>query len=350
MKKILLVKLSALGDVIFNIPLANILKKNGYEVHWLTTEKGIEIIKNNSCSDKTFFVPLYSLRKTFNPKYLFEIFKVISDIRKEHYDIAFDCQRRLKSLPFMLFSGAKRRVITENAREFSRFGANEIVPSSITGLNKHMVSVNLKYAKYLGLDVDNIKFSLPEQSEETKNKIQNFISNLPEPIVVIAPATTWAAKHWDAENWKIVINSIKDKCSLVFTGTDVDKDLINEIGGDKFLNLAGKTNIKDLMELFKYTDIVITPDSGTAHVAWASGNPAIIEVFCCTNPEIFGCFGNDKKYFTISGKIPCQPCNKRHCKNKISPNQCTKNPSPEEVINILNQLLDKNLPNSFTVL
>ena len=339
MKKILLIKLSALGDVIFNIPLANILKKNGYEDHWLTTEKGIEIIKNNPCSDKTFFLPLYTFRKTFNPKYLFEIIKVIFMIRKEKYDIAFDCQRRLKSLPFMLLSGAKRRIISDHSREFAYLGANEIVPITNRLFDGHMVGLNIKYAEYLGLDINNIQFTLPEQSQKTKEKVLKFINNLKKPIVIIAPATTWSTKCWNIENWKKVISSIKDKCTIIFTGTEKDKELISQIGGDEYVNLAGKTNVQDLMELFKHTNIVITPDSGTAHVAWASGKPAIIEIFCCTNPKIFGCFGDAEKYYTVSGSVPCQPCNKRHCKNKEMPNCCTKYPNPDEVIKILDKLL-----------
>ena len=57
-KKLLLVRLSALGDVVFNIPLANILKKNGFIVHWLTSEKGFDIVNNNPCVDKTILAPV----------------------------------------------------------------------------------------------------------------------------------------------------------------------------------------------------------------------------------------------------------------------------------------------------
>ena len=45
MKKILLIRLSSLGDVIFNIPLANVLKSNGFEVSWLVSEKGYDVVK-----------------------------------------------------------------------------------------------------------------------------------------------------------------------------------------------------------------------------------------------------------------------------------------------------------------
>ena len=47
MKKVLIIRLSALGDVIFTIPLANTLKDNGYEVSWLVSEKGYQLLKDN---------------------------------------------------------------------------------------------------------------------------------------------------------------------------------------------------------------------------------------------------------------------------------------------------------------
>ena len=52
MKKIMLVRLSSLGDVIFNIPLANVLQRNGFEVTWLVSEKGIDVVKNNPAVKK----------------------------------------------------------------------------------------------------------------------------------------------------------------------------------------------------------------------------------------------------------------------------------------------------------
>jgi len=52
-KKALLVRLSSLGDVIFNIPIANVLKDNGYEVTWLVSEKGIYVVENNPAVNTT---------------------------------------------------------------------------------------------------------------------------------------------------------------------------------------------------------------------------------------------------------------------------------------------------------
>ena len=333
MKKVLLIKLSSLGDVIFTVPLANNLKANGYEVHVLTTEKGIDIMDGNPCVDKVFFAPLYTWRKNkTNLKYLFQMIKLILNLRKEKYDIAFDCQRRVKSLPFMRFCGAKRRIISYYSTECAHLGANEITPPAPN--RTHMVLWNLDYANYLGHDISKVQMSLPVQSLQTKQKMDSLLENVDKskPLVVIAPATTWVPKHWSVANWQKVVNALKDECSLIFTGMESDKCLVSEIGGDCGLNLVGKTNLHDLMELFSRVDLVIAPDSGSAHLAWASAKPALIEIFCCTDVKLFGCFGDETKYFPLAGSLLCQPCNKRHCPKEQNQNQCVHYPSADEVI------------------
>ena len=65
-KKILLIRLSALGDVVFNIPLANLLKKNGAKLYWLTSEKGYDIVKNNPCVDEVILAPIEKWKKEKN--------------------------------------------------------------------------------------------------------------------------------------------------------------------------------------------------------------------------------------------------------------------------------------------
>lgn len=329
MKKVLLVKLSALGDVVFTIPLANTLKANGYEVHWLTTEKGFDILNGNPCADKVHFLPMYTWRKNkLQLKYLFQMIKVLFDLRKEKFDIAFDCQRRIKSLPFMRFCGAKRRIISKHSTEGAKFGANEILKTSPN--SNHMVLWNLDYATYLGLDTSEIKMSLPTQPQEIKDKIDNLTKDLDKtkPTVVLAPETTWEPKHWDIKNWIKVAEALKDKCNIILTGVKLDSTIFPE----NCINLVGKTNLKDLIELFSRVDLVISPDSGSAHIAWASAKPAVIEIFCCTWTEYFGCFGNDKKYFTITGKLKCQPCGQRTCHLIENKNACTHLPLAEDVI------------------
>ena len=75
MKKVMLVRLSSLGDIFFNIPLANVWAKNGYEVTWLVSEKGIDIVDGNPAVKNAILIPLQRWKKEgFSIKNFFEFF------------------------------------------------------------------------------------------------------------------------------------------------------------------------------------------------------------------------------------------------------------------------------------
>lgn len=339
-KKVLLIRLSSLGDVIHTIPLANSLKSAGYEITWLVSEKGIQVLEGNPCVDKVILAPV-QLWKKRGPslKSFKEYLSILKQLRNEHFDIAIDVQMMLKSLYWMAFCGAKRRIISKQAREFSILGANEVIPRITEHLNSPVIRNYMKYADYLGVNTDEIKVTLPERSGEVKAKVDELLKDIKKPLVVIAPATTWAPKHWNKDHWKKVVEGIKPNCTIVFTGGPKDNELISYIGGDEFLNLAGKTDVMELAEVFSRADIVLAPDSGSAHLAWATQKPAVVTIFTCTPLKYLAPPGDEKKYIAVTGNLPCQPCFKRNCKLKT--NACTNLPEPQEIINIVNKLLEK---------
>lgn len=345
MKKILLIRLSSLGDVIFNLPLANVLKKNGYEVTWIVSEKGIDVVKNNPAVDKAILLPVKKWKQNGRSLGNFrEFLQIIKDLRSTEYDIAIDTQMMFKSMVLMRLCRAKRKICYKKGNELSFLGGNERIDAKPnTDYSIHSVFCHMRYAEYLGLDgTDEVKFSLPQPTDETKAYVDELLSGLDKskPMVVIAPATTWKLKHWNKDNWKEVAEALKDKCSLVFTGTDADKDLISYISGDKYLSLAGKTKVSDLIEIFSRAKLVIAPDSGSAHLARATEKPAVISIFCCTPAKFFGPFGDDDKYFAIDGSLPCQPCLKKKCNLKGENfERCVNYPQAQKIIDIANRVL-----------
>lgn len=93
MKKVLIVRLSSMGDIIFHIPLANLFKSQGYEVGWLVSEKGYDLLKGNPCVDKVFLAPVQKWKKRGpSLKSFLEYLEILKEIRKEKYDIAIDAQ------------------------------------------------------------------------------------------------------------------------------------------------------------------------------------------------------------------------------------------------------------------
>ena len=337
-QKVLIIRLSAMGDVIFTIPLANVLKDNGYNVTWLVSEKGYQLVKNNPCVDKVILAPIEKWKKSHTPfKNFLEYISILKQIRNEKYDIALDIQLILKSLLWTLFCGAKRRIVAKNARELSILGRIDIIPATRVGNNPHAVKSYLKYAEYLGLNTDNIKVTLPQTSKETKEKISELLQPIEnKPFILIAPATTWTTKHWNKDNWKTLIPKLSEKYTLVFTGTEKDKELISYISEDKYLNLAGKTNLEELQELLSRAELVISMDSGTTHLAWATQKPKIVSIFCSTPETLYAPIGD--KYISVSAKEHCSPCHRKRCPKGT--NECTNYPTIDEVYNAIETLLN----------
>lgn len=340
-QKLLLIKLSSLGDVVFNIPLANALKDAGYEVTWLVSEKGIQVVDGNPCVDKAVLVPIQKWKKRGMCLENFkEYLTILKQLRAEKFDIAIDSQMMFKSLYWMLFCGAKRRIISKEAREMAILGGNEWIDDISYAPDSPIVLNYLKYAQHLGIKPEEIKVTLPPRNDEQIKKIDGLLSGLDKskPLVVIAPATTWGNKHWQKDNWRSVVENISDRCNLVFTGGPGDNELIDYISGGKYLNLAGKTNIIELMELFSRADLVMAPDSGSAHLAWASRNPAVITIFTCTPKDVLAPYGGGK-YVALGGSgLPCQPCFKRKCKCSDK-DACTYSPTPEQVVEVVERLI-----------
>jgi ADP-heptose:LPS heptosyltransferase len=337
-KKLLLIKLSSLGDVIFNVPLANALKDAGYEITWLVSEKGIQIVENNPCVDKAILVPIKEWKKRGpSLKSFKEYLAILKQLRAEKFDIAIDSQMMLKSLYWMLFCGAKRRIISKEGREFSLLGGNEWIDNISYKPDSPIVMNYLRYANYLGIDVkqEDIKVTLPQRTDEQIKKVDYLLSNLElsKPIISIAPATTWANKHWNKDNWREVINYLSDRANLIFTGGPNDNELIEYISQGHGINLAGKTDILELAEVFSRSQLVMAPDSGSAHLAWACRSPKVIAIFTCTPKEVLGPLGDKDKYVSLGGNdLPCQACFKRKCKLKNNKNACTYIPTAEDVI------------------
>ena len=200
----------------------------------------------------------------------------------------------------------------------------------------------LRYANYLGIEVkpEDIKVTLPQRTEEQIEKVNELLSQTDnsKKTIVISPATTWGNKHWDKDNWKNLIEKLSSKYNIVYTGGPDNNELIEYISNGCGINLAGKTNILELAEVFSRADLVLSPDSGSAHLAWATRNPKVIAIFTCTPKEVLGPLGAKDKYVSLGGVgLSCQPCFKRKCKFKT--NECTYSPSVENVLEVIEQML-----------
>ncbi len=347
-KKILIIRLSALGDTIHTIPMVYALKKEypNANIDWVVEDKASEFIINNPIINKVYEIPRNKWKKNINKiKNIKEYIEIIKLIRNENYDIVIDTQQLLKSSIIMGLSKGKRKITLDGGREFSGFFANEIINTGRKqfDINYHVVKRNMEIAKYLGCKDLKEEFIIPNFSEKISEEIKNTIetADKTKKIIVIAPATTWTNKHWIITGWVEVINEFKDKYNIILTGSEKEKGLIQQIlaktNDSRIIDLSGKTTLKDLTYIFNKSDLVITPDSGSCHIAWATGHPKIISLFFATSANRTAPYG--EKYIAVSSRSSCSPCMKKHCRLKTNKNLCRENIQSEKIINIVKKVL-----------
>ena len=338
-KKILIIRLSAIGDTIHTLPMIYALKKQypNCKIGWVVESKAKMFVEHNPFVDRCFVID--KKRKNF--------FRIIKKIRKEKYDIALDPQQLFKSGIVLGLCGAKKRITLSGGREFSWIFANKIVKAKtkLFDTNYHVVKRNLELCEYLGCNVDEISFPTPKISKEEEEVIKKYVPDSNLPLIALAPATTWRNKHLQNDFWIEITDFLKDKANVVFTGSIKDEKLISHIieksNNKEAKNLAGETDLLELKELYSQCKLVITPDSGSAHIAWAAKNPAVISLFSATSAKRTGPFENEenKKYFSVQSKAACSPCMKKICHNKKDKEICTKQFDIDEIKNYIKTVL-----------
>lgn len=348
-KKFLILRLSALGDTIHTLPLAYCLKKTypDCKIGWVVEDKAALFVQDSPLVDECYVLPKKSWKKrgVFSFENLTEFRKIISDINSYKYDCVLDTQQLLKSSLLLPFLNIKRKITLTGGREFSGVFSNEKIKASHTLFDNdyHVVKRNLEFASYLGADISEIKFVLSPALPSVVEYVDGLFSKLDctKRTIVLAPATTWENKHWQEKNWAEIIDFISDKANIVFTGMESDLPLIERIvslaGYKNVFVFAGQTNLNELAEVYRRSDIVISPDSGSVHIAWAVDKPKIISLFFATPENRNAPFGDN--CYVVSPQLSCRPCMKRKCKLRNDKNLCACSVSTQDVVDVLQNIL-----------
>lgn len=341
--KILIVRLSAIGDVVHSLPVLHSLKTRFPEcfIGWAVEDKASDILVNNPLVDRVYIFPKKKWKEHgFCAKNLFEFTSIINEIRKEKFDLAIDLQELFKSGLITFLSGAPRRIAHRGTREFADLFINEKLPAhNIFDPEKLIIERYMEPAKYLGADINEVKFSLPAIKDRTIEKVDSLLS-CPDnrEIIIFSPATIWKSKHWLEKYWAQLLDKLSKDYRVIFTGTANDNTLIERIislaNTDDYLNLAGKTTILELIEVFKRSRYLIAPDTGPAHIANATQIPEIIMIFGSTGVRRTPPYG--EKHSAIAAELPCQPCFKRVCPRKDFPMECMEKITPEMILAKIN--------------
>lgn len=339
LQKVLVISLGDLKDTIYTLPLVCILKRKGYFIEYLTSEKGFEAVNKNPVINRVHLAPVEQWIKKMPYWGIWEdMGEVVKKLQKREFDIAIDCQMTMRSAYLFAKCGAKRRLSFSTAQGFSSFGANEFIDTNpeFKNTNVHKVEKNLNFARYLGLKTDGAEFFLPELKYEAKTKMDKFINFAEEkPIIVLSPNMLQGEVSWHPKNWVNLVTNIPEKYNIIVIGDNQDNVLATRLSHKNLVNLCGKTRFEDLRYILSLADIIVSNNLETSAVAWAMNKSKVITISTSMSPAMYNPFNlkDDNKYITLTGNLACQPCNKTQCEN--SSYKCSHSPTVEAVLNAI---------------
>ncbi len=332
---ILIVKLSAIGDVVHTLPALAALRKLYPQafITWVIEEGAAELIQDHPYLDKV----LVSHRKRWlrdlkrgHLKTVGNIMDFIRELRSRRYDLVIDFHGLLKSSLIVLLTTAERKIGYDSMQELSGLFIREKVPED---MDKHAVDRYLDLVRYLdtkelvmsggrsckatataGDCQEKVEFIIPVLDAQEKRITQLLLSNgLTGRFVALNPIALWQTKLWDDAGFARLCDRIvaELKLPVVFTGTRKQEiSPIQSLMSVPSVNLAGETSLRELTCLYRHAALVITTDSGPMHIAAAVGTP-VVALFGPTDARRTGPYG--KGHRVVSVDIPCRPCFRKKC-------------------------------------
>ena len=321
-KKILIVKLSAIGDVVHSLPFLEVLRGGfpGASIDWIVEEDASQIIMGHPALDRV----LVSRRKSWQKKLvkgperlsaISEIRELVRRLRSRKYDIVIDLQGLFKSGMLVGMCKAEKKIGMEGGREGGHLFLNERpVP---VDYEQHAVERYLQIAAYLGCNSTRWEGEIPVYEANRRDVDYLFDESISgrRPVIAMNPIAKWDTKLWqEARFAKLADRLIRElNCDIIFTGSSPDIPVIKKISKrmqERSLNLAGKTGLKELACLYAKCRVVITTDTGPMHIAAAMGCP-VVALFGPTSPKRTGPYGQGHR--VIKAEIECSPCFMKRC-------------------------------------
>ena len=343
MKRVLIVRTSAIGDVVFASPFAAAIKRSDPTAHvaWLV-EPGIhELLAADPAIDELILWPKAEWKQLWKEKLYGELFGRIRQfrtmLRAKQFDTAIDMQSLLKSGALTWLSGAPRR-IGLGSREGSQWLMTEVVPKG--GIPRRISSEYLYLAEQLGLDAGEFLPTL-HVAEETEQKAHKLMSDHgleAGRFAVFAPFTTRPQKHWFEDAWQALAPRVRDELGLapVILGGPADTAAAERIAAATpgVVQLAGATRLPEAAALIRHAGLLVGVDTGLTHMGTAFNTPTVA-IFGSTRPYLDTCRPNGR---VIWLGLECSPCRRRPtCNGAFT---CLRDISPQRVIDEARAVLE----------
>jgi heptosyltransferase-1 len=312
---ILIVRLSAIGDITFATPLIHAIRQRypGARISWLVQGEAKGLLECHPELDQVIVWPRQEWERYWKQRRWPDLRRAVGqfrdELRRARFDVALDVQGLMKSGVLTWLSGAKRR-IGLGSREGSQWLMNRVIAKG--GEPSQIASEYRYFAQQLELPVNDFAMHIG-LSEADRSVADDWIvtKGLEHGYVVICPFTTRPQKHWFNRSWTDLLSAIEAHWGLpvVMLGGPGDKSAVTAIdqGRDRFINMVGETSLRQAAAMIKQAKLVIGVDTGLTHMGIAMNRPTLC-LFGSTRPYLETLHENAE---VIYHPRRCSPCKRK---------------------------------------
>jgi heptosyltransferase I len=307
--KALLVRLSAIGDVVHTLPALAALREGGWDTAWLVEPLARPLLAGNPALTELVEAPAARAFTAGGAR------RALRDLRRARADVALDLQGLWKSAAWARLSGARR--VVGYARPWRREpGSAVLVKERVDAAPEavHVIDKNLALLRPLGIEaVGRREFPLPPLAAEAAEVDARLAALGVRSLVVLNPGGGWRSKLWPPEGFGAVARALRarglDPIVTWGPGEDGLADRVVAASGGAAVRCFA-TTLREYVALARRARVVVAADTGPMHLAAAVGTP-VVALFGPTDPARNGPFSAADE---VVRRVPsCAPCHRRAC-------------------------------------
>jgi lipopolysaccharide heptosyltransferase I len=319
--EILIVRTSALGDILHGMPLAAALKEKypSCRITWVVDERYQELLSGHPCVDRILLVRFKEgMRTLWNGQGRSRWLGLVRMLRRLPFDVAIDPQGLFRSGCIAYLSGAPIRIgfpkghVRETLnRLFTNVRPGTVPPRS------HVIDRNLALLHPLGIQTRERRFSfrVPGQIEEEIHQYLAANDADREGLrVIVHPAAGWITKQWSPRRFAEIADRILQtwKARIFLLWGPGERQLAQQVQRymRRAAHLVPDMGLSALVAFLRGCDLFIGGDSGPLHLASALGLP-VLGLYGPSDPIRNGPFQGS--YRIVTASAPCSPCYRRAC-------------------------------------
>ncbi len=339
-RRIAVIKLDHIGDVILSIPALANLRAHFPLAHIVmavnssseSIARRIRYVDEVLCYDAHFFDRSGS-RKMFD---LARGMRFARDMKKRDFDLIVELRGSFASVFFALIGKSRYRIDRGTYLIMRKLGR---IPSS----SEHEAEVNLDMLARAGLLTLSREMSLDltqADLDSADSLLREYDKSPPfSPIIVIHPGSPAHLKRWPAERYALLAHQLLEKYNarIVLIGGKGEEQIAQSIASainGQAIDLSGRTTLGQLTAVLQKAELFIGNDSGPMHLASACGTK-VIGLFGPTSPQRFGPYGDHCAALRMESD--CPPCMRDKCKRQGY--RCIDRISVDDVMTVIGQMM-----------